>query len=107
MVEYDVPEGSITPQPPDSVASTKPLIDFDSLSGYIIPTRQLYGNLVTITAGEYKVMGFPVLLEDAKYKRNTFTFNVCFVFERIAETSSYESVVRKLARALTSLEVVK
>ncbi|KAJ1584815.1 hypothetical protein NDA11_007459 [Ustilago hordei] len=30
----------------------------------------------------YKILGFPVLIEDAgKYQRNNFIFNLCFVFE--------------------------
>lgn len=54
----------------------------------------------------YKVLSYPVLLEDsAKYERNTFIFNLAFVFDGKADVKSYEPVVRKCARALRGLEV--
>ncbi|KAI8381589.1 nitrogen permease regulator 2 [Radiomyces spectabilis] len=114
VVKHQVPEGSITPQSPDDangntvVSSTKPLIDFEAISEYIIPKKQLYKRLVTICANNYKVMGCPVVLHDhEKYRdfRNEFRFNCCFVFERDAETGSYEAVVRKLSRVLEGLEL--
>lgn len=39
------------------------------------------------------------------YNRNTFSFNVCFVFERDAELSGFEPIVRKTGRTLRLLEV--
>lgn len=39
------------------------------------------------------------------YNRNAFIFNVCFVFERDAELSAFEPVVRKTGRTLRMLEV--
>lgn len=38
------------------------------------------------------------------YNRNAFIFNVCFVFERDAELSVYEPVVRKTGRTLRAME---
>lgn len=38
------------------------------------------------------------------YNRNAFIFNVCFVFDRDAELSVYEPVVRKTGRSLSALE---
>lgn len=53
----------------------------------------------------YKVLSHPVLLEDShKYQRNTFIFNLAFVFDGKADVKSYEPVVRKCARALRGLE---
>lgn len=53
----------------------------------------------------YKVLSYPVLIEDsAKYQRNTFIFNLAFVFDGKADVKSYEPVVRKCARALRGLE---
>lgn len=119
VVKHQVPEGSITPQvqqpnetptqPSDASSSVgKTLIDFEGISEYIIPKKQLYKRLVTISTNGYKVMGCPVILHDhVKYRhfRNEFRFNLCFVFEQDAETSSYEAVVRKLSRVLEGLEV--
>jgi hypothetical protein len=103
VVKHQVPEGSITP-----LQQQETLIDFEGISEYVIPKKQLYKRLVTICTNGYKVMGCPVVLHDhEKYRhfRNEFRFNLCFVFEQDAETSSYEAVVRKLSRVLEGLEV--
>lgn len=103
IVKHQVPEGSVTP-----CGSTKPLLDFGAISEYIIPKNQLSKRLVTISTDKHRIMGCPVLLNNhEKYRdlRNEFRFNLSFVFERDAETSSYEAVVRKLARVLEVLEV--
>ncbi|CAG8499748.1 2654_t:CDS:2 [Diversispora eburnea] len=102
-VVFEVPEGSIIPR-----EGTTPIIDFDSISEYVIPKTQLCGHLVVICTDSYKVMGFPVLIEDMKYEnsmRSKFMFNLSFVFDRGADTSSYEPVVRKVARVLQTLEI--
>lgn len=53
----------------------------------------------------YKVLSHPVLLQDSnKYERNTFIFNLAFVFDGKADVKSYEPVVRKCARTLKDLE---
>ncbi|KAI9004854.1 nitrogen permease regulator 2, partial [Phycomyces nitens] len=107
VVQHQVPEGSITPLAQEE-STTKPLIEFEAISEYVIPKKQLYKRLVTICTNNYKVMGCPVILNDhEKYCdfRNEFRFNLCFVFERDAETSSYEAVVRKLSRVLEGLEL--
>lgn len=119
VVKHQVPEGSITPQQQlgsstdalsiDPTHSCKTLIDFEAISEYIIPKKQLYKRLVTICTNGYKVMGCPVVLHDHeryRHYRNEFRFNLCFVFEKDAETSSYEAVVRKLSRVLEGLEVI-
>ncbi|CDH51394.1 nitrogen permease regulator 2 [Lichtheimia corymbifera JMRC:FSU:9682] len=125
VVRHQVPEGSIAAHEPGSekaaastnnnhtttTASTKTsksLIDFDTIREYIIPKPQLYKRLVTVSIDKYKVLGFPVAIRNhEKYEqiRNEFRFNLCFVFERDAETSSYEGVVSKLARVLEVLEI--
>ncbi|KAI7868865.1 nitrogen permease regulator 2 [Spinellus fusiger] len=108
VVQHQVPEGSITQLPTQGDALTRPLIEFEAISEYIIPKKQLYKRLVTICINNYKVMGCPVILNDHEkycHFRNEFRFNLCFVFERDAETSSYEAVVRKLSRVLEGLEL--
>ncbi|KAI9208930.1 nitrogen permease regulator 2-domain-containing protein [Polychytrium aggregatum] len=49
-------------------------------------------------------MNYPIHIPGPQYERNAFFFNLSFVFERDADTSCYELVVRKLARILRSLE---
>ncbi|KAI9478371.1 MAG: nitrogen permease regulator 2 [Benjaminiella poitrasii] len=117
IVKHQVPEGSITPQTHNMTSSltidpaqqnNKTLIDFEAISEYIIPKKQLYKRLVTVCTNGYKVMGCPIVLHDhERYRhfRNEFRFNLCFVFEQDAETSSYEAVVRKLSRVLEGLEL--
>lgn len=92
------------------------MLDFDALSDYVIPKAPLCGRLITcnvlshasasLDRKSYKVVGYPVLLEEAgKYERNHFIFNLCFVFEAQMEVRAYEPIVRKCARVLRSLEV--
>ncbi|KAF9961791.1 Nitrogen permease regulator 2 [Modicella reniformis] len=98
-VLYEVPEGSIL-----SKTSTSPLVDFDSISEFLIPKVELCSKLVTISTPTYKVVGFPINLEHKKFERNALIFNLVFIFDKDAETSSYEPVVRKMARVLKALE---
>ncbi|CAO1621501.1 unnamed protein product [Parajaminaea phylloscopi] len=54
----------------------------------------------------YKVVSHPVLISDPnRYERNTFIFNLAFVFDGKADVKSYEPVVRKCARFLRDLEI--
>ncbi|KAF9355931.1 Nitrogen permease regulator 2 [Mortierella sp. AD094] len=96
-VLYEVPEGSI-------LSKTSPLVDFDSISEYLIPKAELCSKLVTISTPTCKVIGFPINLEHKKFERNALMFNLAFVFDKDAETSSYEPVVRKMAKVLKALE---
>jgi hypothetical protein len=96
-VLYEVPEGSI-------LSKTSPLVDFDSISEYLIPKVELCAKLVTISTPTCKVVGYPINLEHKKFQRNALMFNLAFVFDKDAEISSYEPVVRKMARVLKALE---
>lgn len=82
-----------------------PLFNFDSISRYIIPPSPLCGRLVTCSTTNHRVIGFPVELQGTKYKRNYLKYNLCFVFERSADLSCYQPIVRKVARVLTACEV--
>ena len=79
--------------------------DFDSLCEYIIPKSELYGRYICISIGSLQICGLPVAIEDSKYERNQFLFNLCFVFKADDDTSVFEGVVRRMARELTSLEI--
>lgn len=73
---------------------------------YVIPQAALCGHLITKSTRGNKILGFPVRIEnEQKYARNAFIFNLCFVFERDAELSCFEPVVRKTARILRAMEV--
>ncbi len=52
---------------------------FNDFSDYVIPKQRLSHRHVTANALGYKVVGYPIVLEDESYPRNQFIFNVCFV----------------------------
>ncbi|KAG6814500.1 hypothetical protein H0H92_000025 [Tricholoma furcatifolium] len=110
-IVYQVPEGLIavsesltTPtsptdyyreQPTRPTSSSSPvLFHFDDVSKYVIPPSQLCGRLVTCSTKNHRVIGFPVELR-GNYERNYFRYNLCFVFDRSADLSCYEPIVRK------------
>jgi nitrogen permease regulator 2-like protein len=80
------------------------LFDFHEISKYIIPPSALCGRLVTCAARKYRIIGFPVQLR-GDYKRIYFRYNLCFVFDRSADLSCYEPIVRKVSRVLLACEV--
>ena len=47
-------------------------------------------------------MGFPVKIDDKKYARNAFYFNLCFVYDSEARTVHYEPVVKKMSDFLVN-----
>lgn len=98
----NVPSGSASPRKRPSTTNTV-LFHFDEVSKYVIPQSPLCGRLVTCPTRDHRVIGFPVELR-GNYSRNYLRYNVCFVFNRSADLSCYEPVVRKVSRVLTSCE---
>lgn len=86
-----------------SGAIAKYLFHFDDVSKFVIPPSALCGRLVTCATKDHRIIGFPVELL-GKYERNYFRYNLCFVFERQADLSCYEPIVRKIARVFTACE---
>lgn len=80
------------------------LFNFDDVSKYIIPPSALCGRLVKFAARNHRIIGFPVELK-GRYRRNYFRYNLCFVFDKNADLSCYEPIVRKVSRVLTACEV--
>lgn len=87
-----------------SLSSQGTLFNFSDISMYVIPPSALCGRLVTCSTKRHRIIGFPVQLPGG-YKRNYFRYNLCFVFERSADLSCYEPIVRKVSRVLKSCEV--
>ncbi|KZT09533.1 NPR2-domain-containing protein [Laetiporus sulphureus 93-53] len=79
------------------------LFNFDDISKYVIPQSALCGRLVICATGKHRIIGFPVELRGS-YERNYFRYNLCFVFERTADLSCYEPIIRKVSRVLTNCE---
>lgn len=78
---------------------------FDRISVYIITKAELQRSTITVTLSEYKILGYPVRIDDKKYQRNAFHFNLCIVCDSEARTVHYESVVTKFAEYLTAMEM--
>ncbi|EMD38304.1 hypothetical protein CERSUDRAFT_48698 [Gelatoporia subvermispora B] len=106
-IVYQVPEGLIASRlfspRKRATSSSRTLFNFDDISSYVIPRSALCGRLVICATRKHRIIGFPVELR-GNYERNYFRYNLCFVFERTADLSCYESVVRKVSRVLTSCE---
>lgn len=92
----------ITCQVPDSYISKD---IFDTVSHYIIPKVQLQRCTLTVTLLGSKILGFPVRIDNKKYARNAFYFNLCFVCDAWARTVHYEPVVKKLTEYLLAMEL--
>ncbi|KAL0946635.1 hypothetical protein HGRIS_012831 [Hohenbuehelia grisea] len=86
-----------------STSLNRVLFNFDDISKYVIPQPALCGRLVICATQRHRIIGFPVNLR-GKYERNYFRYNLCFVFERAADLSCYEPIVRKVSRVLASCE---
>ncbi|OQV20760.1 Nitrogen permease regulator 2-like protein [Hypsibius exemplaris] len=81
---------------------------FEQIASYIIPKPELMARQVTITSGNFRVVGYPIQIENnerKKYERNSFMFNLCFVFNIDAEVRPYEPVIKKLGDYLRTVEV--
>ncbi|CAG9773962.1 unnamed protein product [Ceutorhynchus assimilis] len=78
---------------------------FDSISVYIITKAELQRSTITVTLEDYKVLGFPIRIDNKKYARNAFHFNLCFVCDSDTRTVQYEHVVTKLSDYLLSMEI--
>lgn len=85
-------------------SSNSTLFNFEEISKFVIPQDQLFGRLVVCSTKRHRIIGCPVSLK-GKYERNFFRYNLCFVFERSADLSCYEPIVRKVSRVLTTCEV--
>ena len=94
----------VLPLQKHSNSSQRILFNFNDISMYVIPPPALCGRLVTCSTRRHRIIGFPVELT-GKYERNYFRYNLCFVFEREADLSCYEPIVRKVSRVLKSCEV--
>ncbi|KAL0272236.1 UNVERIFIED_CONTAM: hypothetical protein PYX00_005292 [Menopon gallinae] len=92
----------ITCQVPENYISKD---KFDTVSVYIIPKAQLQRSTITVTLVDIKILGFPVKIDDKRYARNAFYFNLCFVCDPWARTVHYEPVLKKLSDYLVGMEL--
>ncbi|KAK3710685.1 Nitrogen permease regulator 2 [Vermiconidia calcicola] len=85
-------------------ATEDTLLSFSDISSYVIPPYELCNRPLSVCANGKRVLGFPISLEDSKYERNRFTFNVCFVLDEHEDARPWERVVHKAATFFTELE---
>jgi hypothetical protein len=92
---------------PDTSSKTPPLLDWPAITEFVIPNQAFCNRYITVRSpcGEYRVLGFPVCIRDAKYYRNEFIFNFGLVVKVGEETGPYEAVVRRLAMTFTEMEM--
>ena len=57
------------------------------------------------TLHDKKILGLPVKIDDKKYARNAFYFNLCFVCDAWARTVHYEPLLKKLSDYLIGMEL--
>lgn len=93
------------PLTPATAGGGGPLLDFSQISEYIIGKSALKHRLVTCTLGRHRILSFPCVIEDERYPRNQFIWNVAFVFDRASDLSAFEPVVRKCGRIFRACEV--
>ncbi|KAJ9107395.1 hypothetical protein QFC21_000845 [Naganishia friedmannii] len=84
-----LPAPTTQPPPPHQ----QPLLDFSQISEYIIGKSALKHRLVTCTLGNYRILSFPCVIEDERYPRNQFIWNLAFVFDQRSDLSGFEPVL--------------
>lgn len=84
--------------------SEEPLFSFSRISSYVIPNYELCNRPLTICNNGFRILGFPISLEDAKYHRNRFTFNVCFVLREDIDSRTWSQVVQKTGELFKAIE---
>lgn len=97
-----VPEGSIGNS--STSDSNGIIFNFDTIKNYIIPKPKLCNKLISIKIDRFKVLGYPVNIENEKYSRNSFNFNFCFVFPYNSDTTPYESAIKRMGKMFQVLE---
>ncbi|CUM67733.1 uncharacterized protein PRCAT00005438001 [Priceomyces carsonii] len=102
-IVHQVPEGSIS-SIKDRGSSITSLFNFDTVKNYIIPKPQLCNKLISFKIEKYRVLGYPVNIENSDYSRNSFNFNFCFVFPYDSDTTPYESAIERMGKMFRVLE---
>jgi hypothetical protein len=102
-IVHQSPPGCIIPE---EGVKTPPLIDFESVTEFIIPRQAFCNRYITVLdpSNNYRILGFPVCVKDEKYERNEFIFNFGIVCHAKFDCLPYEAVIRRLASTFTEME---
>jgi hypothetical protein len=82
-----------------------PILAWADISAYIIPPYDVCNRPLSICTNNIRVLALPVSLEDSRYARNRFTFNIGFVVVEDEPVRPWEQVLRKTSRFLRQLEI--
>lgn len=102
---FDKEEGPIVccSDPPNAIDREQ-----GKLGRYLLPEIFVKGRVVSLLLDEmdekYIVMGAPVYIEDARYPRNCFQFNICSIISSSIDVEPYRDLAQHLAMAFESLE---
>jgi hypothetical protein len=103
-IVHQYPDHSII-SPNSSDDHPPPILTWADISAYIIPPYDVCNRPLAICTNDVRVIALPVSLEDAKYARNRFTFNIGFVVAEDEPVQPWEQVLRKTSRFLCQLEI--
>ncbi|KAJ2903459.1 Nitrogen permease regulator 2 [Coemansia aciculifera] len=92
------------PTNPKAAATSSSKIDFNAIQTLVIPKLTQFERLITVYTGKFKLMCYPVAVE-GDYARNALIFNMCFAFDKGADTKCYEPVVKRVGCLLKELEI--
>ncbi|CAO1394301.1 unnamed protein product [Diamesa tonsa] len=102
LSEFHAKIGSkISCQTPENYVSKEV---FDAINVYILPKPQLERQIITVNTLGYKLVGYPIKIDNQRYARNAFYFNLCFVCDSHSRSVQYETVVKKLAEYFIMME---
>lgn len=77
-------------------------LSFHSWLKFICITINLYGHHCYRNVLAHKIVGYPIRIDNPRYERNVYLFNLCFVCDSWSKTVQYEPVVKKLGEHLVS-----
>lgn len=97
-IVHQVPANSVTSKDDDSA-----LFDFDAAKNFIIPKPQLCNKLISFKINKFRVIGYPVHINNSVYARNSFNFNFCFVFDS-ADVTPYQAAIVRIGNMFKVLE---
>lgn len=80
------------------------MVQWAEIVPYIIPAYELCNVSVGVCSNGRRLLGYPISLENEKYERNRFTFNICFVLDEKEDARPFQRVLETLAKFLRTVE---
>ena len=84
--------------------NAKLLKAFESYSFLIIPKSNMARRSITVTSNGLKLLGYPTVVDDNRYPRNQFIFNICFVLHPWSRSIHLERALNNLVENLIQVE---